>query len=701
MSQKLNDLLIEIGTEELPPKALKKLAIAFSTQVRSQIEMAELAFEHIQWFATPRRLALLITNLQATQVDKKISRKGPAVAAAYDKQGNPSKAALGFAKSCGVEFDQLQTTKSDKGEWLSFDVQQKGLSVKELLPEFITKALDQLPIPKRMRWGSGDVTFVRPIHWITLLFGGKKIGAHIYGIKTGDQTYGHRFHHPEAIQLEHASDYENRLAKQGKVIANFDTRQQQIRELIEDMAKKANGKAVVDEALLDEVTSMIERPNAILGSFDRSFLDVPSEALVSAMKNHQKYFHLVDNKGKLLPNFIAISNIKSKDPKQIQTGNERVIRPRLADAQFFWQQDKKRPLDSMVDALKSVTFQHKLGSLYDKTQRVKRLARHIANQLQVDATLVERAAHLAKADLMSDMVGEFPELQGTMGYYYAMAAKENPEVAIALDQHYRPRFSGDLLPESHVAQALALADKIDTLVGIFGIGKTPTGDKDPFGLRRTALGCVRILIEKQLPLDISQLIDISFSIYTDSGDGAGFSVALSRDTKEILYDFILGRVEVHYANLGFTPDIIESVACLNLGNLGDFDKRINALKQFLAMSEAQSLAAANKRISNILKKSDTAQLGQVDHSRLQEPAEIELAHSLDSLVSSLDPLIQKANYRDAMKKLSALKTPVDRFFDSVMVMDENMELRHNRLALLKSLRDQFLKIADISRLQQQ
>jgi len=694
MSNTKEDLLIEIGTEELPPKALNTLILAFKENICAQIENLNLSFSQSKTYATPRRLAVILTKLDAQQPDQTVLKRGPAVKAAYDKDGKPSKAAFGFAKSCKVDFDQLETLKTDKGEWLSFNLHEKGQTIQELIPAVVESALDKLPIPKRMRWGDSKVSFVRPVHWTILLFGKELIKTDIYSIKTSKLSRGHRFHHPEQIEISEPNQYEEILKTTGFVIADFDLRKEMITSQIHEIAKSINAKPIIDPDLLNEVTSMVEFPQAILGDFDKAFLSVPAEALISAMKNHQKYFHLEDNNSALLPNFITISNIKSKEPNQVKIGNERVIRPRLADAQFFWQQDQKNKLDFYLESLKSVTFQNKLGSLFDKTTRIKLLTSFIGKTLKIDEKHSQRAALLSKCDLITNMVGEFPDLQGTMGRYYALKSGENESVALAIEQHYRPRFSGDLLPEENLGQALALAEKIDTLVGIFGIGKNPTGDKDPFGLRRAALGCVRILIEKNLNLDLTELLVKSAADYKATNN-----VIIEQQSINKLYQFILGRVVIYYNNKDFSHDIIESVICLQPNYLNDLNQRLHALKQFQKLPEAESLAAANKRISNILKKSGELKQNKVKTNLLEKEAEKSLAEILEKLTLTLDPLLKKGKYEQAMKNLSALRKPVDDFFDTVMVMDENLELRNNRLTLLKSLRDQFLRIADISKLQ--
>jgi glycyl-tRNA synthetase beta chain len=688
-----NDLLVEIGTEELPPKALIRLAQAFESNIKQGLEKSHLEFSGSKWFASPRRLAVIIEQLASKQQDRSVQKRGPAVQAAYDKDGNPTKAALGFAKSCGVEIDDLQQLETDKGTWLVHEFREKGRAVKDLIPEMVTAALDQLPIPKRMRWGDTDVEFVRPVHWLVLLFGDKVIKANVYDLRSSNLTYGHRFHKPKPIEIDDVAKYEKKLMS-GKVIADLDTRRDEIKNQIEQIARKRRAQAVIDPALLDEVTSMVEWPVAVEGQFDPAFLDIPSEALVSAMKNHQKYFHMVDADGKLLPRFITISNIESKDPKQVKQGNERVIRPRLSDATFFWQQDRKSPLETRLNGLKTVVFQNKLGTLFDKSQRMKALAMHNGAAIGADPTQCARAAELAKCDLMTEMVGEFPELQGIMGRYYASHDKEPEAVAAAIDEHYQPRFSGDSIPENPVSQAVALADKIDTLVGIFGVGLQPTGDKDPFALRRAALGCIHICIESKLNLDFVDTLQVAFDLYNKQ-DG----VRIEEKTVNSVYDFVLVRLEFYYASQQISANIVNAVACLKPRNLFDIHNRIQALVEFQSLAEAEALAAANKRISNILKKSAAFEQQEVDQSTLVEPSERALAEKLVEVTGELEPLFAEAKYSEAMKLLAGLRDTVDQFFDDVMVNVDDEKLRNNRLTLLKSLRDQFLRVADISKLQ--
>jgi len=688
------DLLIEIGTEELPPKALKKLSRAFHDGVLDGLKQAELSHAGIQTFASPRRLALLIIALQDGQQDKLVEKRGPALTAAFDDEGCPTKAATGFARSCGVEVDQLDKLETDKGTWLAYTQQQTGQKTVALIPAIIKKSLDNLPIPKRMRWGTLKEQFVRPVHWAILLFGDEVIDADILGVKTGRETRGHRFHHPDTMYIGEPSTYAPLLESEGYVIADFDSRREGIRGQILEVAKQVDANAVIDDDLLDEVTSMVEWPQAVLGNFDGSFLDVPAEALISAMKGHQKYFHLVDKQGKLMPYFITISNIVSKDPDKVREGNERVIRPRLSDAEFFWKQDQKVKLDDQNERLKTVVFQSKLGSVYDKVQRVTQLASAIASSTNGNVSDTERAAQLCKADLMTEMVGEFPDLQGIMGCYYARLGGEHEEVARAIDEHYMPRFSGDALPETAVGMCVSLADKIDTIVGIFAIGQSPSGDKDPFALRRAALGVLRILIEKNIDLDIVDLINKAIDNYMQQKA----SIQTDKTAAEV-YEFILTRLQVYYSRSGYARDEIDAVLCLNPTHLQDGDKRLRALAAFRQLPEADSLAAANKRISNILKQSTGSIPDKWSMDVLTDKEEKKLANEVETLIPKLQPLFEKQDYESAMKKLASLHSSVDAFFDKVMVMTDDEVLRSNRLAILNTLRNQFLRVADISRLQ--
>lgn len=699
------DLLIEIGTEELPPKSLRRLSDAFNQGVREGLDKASLTYSELKGFATPRRLAVLVKDLASSQASKKVERRGPAITASFDDEGCPTKAAKGFARSCGLEnVEDLEKLETDKGSWLVFRNQEEGKPTSELIPEIVQKSLDKLPIPKRMRWGDLKVQFVRPVHWVVLLFGEEVINAEILSIKAGRETRGHRFHHPENIYIGEPATYAPLLETQGHVVADYESRREAIRGQVLEIAAAIKGNAVIDEDLLDEVTSMVEWPVAVLGNFEEQFLEVPPEALISAMKGHQKYFHIVDQAGKLMPHFITISNIESRDPSVVRAGNERVIRPRLSDADFFWNQDRKQTLEARTDSLKTVVFQNKLGTLYDKVERVSSLAGYIAKQLNGDEQMAKRAAQLCKCDLMTEMVGEFPDLQGIMGRYYAINDGEPDEVAIAIDEHYKPRFAGDALPSTVSGQAVAIAEKLDTLVGIFGIGQIPTGEKDPFALRRAALGVLRIIIESKLDINLAELLGVAATQYMDviwalPDKLTKEDIVAPSQVAVQVFDFMMGRLRIYYQDQGITPDVFDAVYAQGPTRPLDFDSRIHAVTSFRKLAEAESLAAANKRISNILKKADTVIPEHYNTDLLQDDAEKVLALQLSDLEKQLQPMFDSREYEAAMKQLATLRNPVDKFFDDVMVMVDDEAIRDNRLALLSNMRTLFLQVADLSRLQ--
>ncbi len=688
---KAQDLLIELGTEELPPKALLKLITAFKDHFAAELKQAKLSFNDIKEFATPRRLALIVTGLDAQQADKEIDRRGPPLQAAFDENGEPTKAALGFAESCGIDINDVEKIENDKGAWLFYKVSQKGVKTTALLPEMVTNVLQKLPIPKRMRWANLDAQFVRPVHWLVMLYGKELVEAEVLSVKSSNTSFGHRFHNPGPIKLKQASDYVNKLLDKGKVIVDFETRKQNIVAQVEKIAEQQNAKAVLDNDLLNEVTSMVEWPVAILGNFEARFLDIPQEALISTMSAHQKYFHLIDKQGKLLPHFITVANIASKDMSKVIEGNERVIRPRFSDAEFFWNQDRKHPLENHIESTKSVLFQKQMGSLYDKSQRVEKLADVIAEKIDANKRFVKRSAELAKCDLMTEMVHEFPELQGIMGRYYAIHDKEEAEVAQAIDEHYMPRFAGDQLPQTKTGQALAIADRLDTLLGIIAAGQLPSGDKDPYGLRRAALGVLRIMIECDLTLDINELVDK----HTEH-----LPAELEAETAvSTTVDFILERLKTYYLNKDIKVDVYEAVKSQRPTQPNDFDARIHAVASFQTDAAATSLAAANKRISNILKKSKEVIPESIDQKLLTEANEEKLAKQVLELHERISPLIESRDYGNILVILAALKDNVDDFFDHVMVNDEDKSLRLNRLAILNQLRNLFLGVADISKLQ--
>lgn len=684
------DLLIEIGTEELPPKALSTLSTAFQDALAAQLQKAGLEFASIVPYATPRRLALLVQQLATHQPDQRIVKTGPAVQAAFTPDGAPTKAAEGFARSCGVPVSELQQRQDGNVLKLAYESVQPGAATEALVPGFVSQALEQLPVPKRMRWGSSRTEFVRPVHWIVLLFGTQVIDAEILGIRASNTTRGHRFMHPEVLTLASPAEYAEKLRNPGKVIASFAERRDEVRRQVEAEGERHDARAIIDENLLDEVTALVEWPVALTGSFDQAFLGVPKEALISSMKEHQKCFHLLDTKGNILPNFITLSNLVSRDPAKVIAGNEKVIRPRLADAAFFYNQDRKQPLEQRIAKLKTVVFQQELGTVYDKSQRVARLAGYIAEQLGSNIAYARRAAEIGKCDLVTSMVYEFAELQGIMGYYYAQQDGEPEEVARALNEQYMPRFSGDALPTTATGMVLALAERLDTIVGLFGIGQPPTGSKDPFALRRAALGILRIIIEKGLTLDLTSCIAHAI---------AGFAALKADNLETTVQDFIFERLRAWYADMAIAPDVFQSVAAVRPTRPLDFDARIKAVAHFVALPQAQTLAAANKRVSNILSKSEGAALSTFDSALAQDPAEQALAQQLSALVSELTPVLQEGKYTDALARMASLQAPVDAFFDSVMVNVDDVALRNNRLALLHRLRSLFLQVADISHIQ--
>ncbi len=687
------NLLIEIGTEELPPTALKRLSTAFTDGIVEGLAKAELSHGEVKSYATPRRLAVLVSDLITGQQDKEVERKGPSLKAAFDDDGNPTKAAEGFARSCGTDVNALQTVETEQGAWLVFRSRQQGRQTAELIPAIVNESLDKLPIPKRMRWGALKAEFVRPVHWLVLLFGDEVIDAEILSVQAGRETRGHRFHHPDTLYLGEPEAYAPLLESEGRVIADFNDRREAIRAQVMEAAAATGGEAIIDEDLLDEVTALVEWPVAILGNFEERFLEVPPECLISTMKSNQKYFHLLDKDGKLLPHFITISNIESSDPDKVREGNERVVRPRLSDADFFWNQDRSKRLEDHIERLKSILFQKKLGTLYDKTARVTYLAGIIADAIGGDRSHAERAAQLAKCDLMTEMVYEFPELQGIMGRYYAHHDGEHAEVAEALEEQYLPRYAGDTLPASKTGQALALADKLDTLSGIFGIGQHPTGDKDPFALRRAALGALRIVIDKGLEVDLDVLLHQAVASQEQAG------IKLERDTVSEVFDFMLERLRHLYQEQGISSDAFSAVAARRPTQPLDFEQHIKAVTAFRELPEAESLAAANKRIHNILKKAEECIPQSADISKLQEPAETALAEKLAELAGKVEPLLAARDYTSALKQLAVLREPVDAFFDDVMVMVDDAELRANRLGLLNQLQGLFLRVADLSLLQ--
>ncbi|MFD1009431.1 glycine--tRNA ligase subunit beta [Oceanisphaera ostreae] len=685
------NFLVELGTEELPPKALRSLGTAFADNLKQELTNADLPFSEVHWYAAPRRLAVYVTELTLAQADKQLEKRGPAVQAAFDGDGNPTKAAMGWARGNGIDVSQAGRLKTDKGEWLVHIADIKGKTAAELLPAMVEKALSHLPIPKAMRWGDKSIQFIRPVHTLTLLLGEQLLPATILGIDSSRTIRGHRFMGSPELELAHANDYLQTLEDTGKVLADFERRKAIIKDGVEKAAAAAGGIADLDEALLEEVTSLVEWPVVLTANFENTFLEVPSEALVYTMKGDQKYFPVYDAAGNLMPTFIFVTNIESKDPSQIISGNEKVVRPRLADAQFFFDNDRKTPLASRLEQLDSVLFQKQLGSVREKSERISALSGFIAAAIGADQAKAERAGLLSKCDLVTDMVFEFTDTQGVMGMHYARHDGEDEAVALALKEQYQPRFSGDDLPSQDISAAVALADKLDTLVGIFGIGQTPKGDKDPFALRRAALGALRIIVEKGYDLDLPILIEQARVLYGDKLSNA-------KAADEIL-DFMLGRFRTWYQDLGYGVDVIQAVLARRPTRPADFDARVKAVSQFRKLDAAAALAAANKRVGNILAKFDGEIPTQVNSALLQDDAEEALATQLSDLSERLVPLFANADYNSALNELATLRESVDNFFDQVMVMADDEALRLNRLSLLNQLRNLFLQIADISLLQ--
>ncbi|MDH5358487.1 MAG: glycine--tRNA ligase subunit beta [Gammaproteobacteria bacterium] len=689
----VRDLLIELGTEELPPKALKKLMLAFETGIKQGLEKAELSFSAIRSYAAPRRMAVVVDDLQVRQQDRMVERRGPALTAAFDDEGNPTKALQGFARSCGVEVDDLEKVETDKGVWLGFKQQQTGAETASLIPEILQNALHELPIPKRMRWGSLPGEFVRPVHWLVLLFGEEVIPQELLGVTSGRDSRGHRFHHPDTIRIQSAQTYAPQLETEGHVLVDMKARREAIHGQVLELATKLGGEAVINENLLDEVAGLVEWPVALSGSFDKRFLELPAEALISSMEEHQKYFAVRDKTGELLPYFITVSNIESRDSAQVVAGNERVILPRLSDAAFFWETDRKQPLANRQQQLKTIVFQNKLGTVFDKSARVAKLAVVIATEIGGDAKLAERAALLAKCDLVTEMVGEFPDLQGIMGRYYARLDGEHDEVAEALDEQYLPRFSGDALPQTKTGQAVSLAEKLDTLAGLFGIGQPPTGVKDPFALRRAALGVLRIVIENKLDIDLLALLQQAQQGFDD--------VLTEQDVNDQVIRYFFERLRGYAVEQGFKADVFEAVLAVAPTRPLDFMQRLHAVAEFRQLEQAEALAAGNKRIGNILRKNDAeGEVGNINDSLLQEPAEQALSAKLKAVTDDVKPLMAQADYAGVLRALADMRETVDGFFDQVMVMADDAAVRQNRLVLLNQTRALFLGVADISCLQE-
>lgn len=682
------DFLVEIGTEELPPKSLKTLMSAFTLGIEAELNKAKLPHTAIKGYATPRRLAVLVSGLDSQQADTQTERLGPAVAAAFDNNGSPTPPALGFAKGCGVPVEDLEQTQTDKGLRLVFRRLEEGLATEALLPDLVNKALKDLPIARRMRWGASRIEFVRPVHWVVMLLGKNVVPGEIMGLESGRTTRGHRFHSNNEISIATPSDYANTL-RQAFVIADFVERRSLIEEGVNALARGAEGNAIIDVDLLDEVTALNEWPVPLMGRFDKHFLDVPAEALVSSMKEHQKYFHVVDGADQLLPLFITVANIDSRDATKVIAGNEKVIRPRLSDAAFFYKTDKNTTLEKRSEMLKDVVFQAKLGSMHDKSQRVAVLAEYLAPTIGAEPKLAKRAAVLSKADLMTEMVQEFADLQGTMGRYYAQHDGEDDAVAAALYEQYLPRFAGDSVASSSVGATLAIADRLDTLVGIFGIKQPPTGSKDPFALRRASLAVLRTLVERGIDLDLKLALDKALSQHNN------LNLSTEEISKQVL-TYMLDRFKSWSEEDRIRPEVVFAVMAKSPTRPLDIHRRVQAVNEFSELPEARNLASANKRVSNILSKQDTEITTHVNAELLNEGAERDLAEQLATLSDTLQPLIANKEYSQILQQLAQLQQPVDAFFDQVMVMSDDLALRQNRMAILSQLRELFLEVADVS-----
>ena len=684
------NFLVEIGTEELPPKALKTLATSFADNVEAELNQAGLTFDKIEWFAAPRRLAVKVLNLATQQPSKEIEKRGPAVSAAFDAEGKPTKAAEGWARGCGITVEQAERIATDKGEWLVHRAKIEGQPTKNLLNGIVANALAKLPIPKPMRWADKTVQFIRPVHTVTMLLGDELIEGEILGVASARTIRGHRFLGEKEFEIQHADQYPQLLREKGSVVADFNERKAEILAKSQAKATALGGVADIEESLLEEVTSLVEYPNVLAAKFEERFLAVPAEALVYTMKGDQKYFPIYDKDGKLLPHFIFVSNINPEDPTAIIEGNEKVVCPRLTDAEFFFKTDLKQKLVDRLPRLETVLFQQQLGTLKDKTDRIEQLAGEIAKQIGADEAKAKRAGLLSKCDLMTNMVFEFTDTQGVMGMHYARHDGEDEEVAVALNEQYMPRFAGDELPKSLVASAVALADKFDTLTGIFGIGQAPKGSADPFALRRAALGALRIIVEKNLPLDLEDLVKKSTALFGDK--------LTNQNVVADVVDFMLGRFRAWYQDEGIAVDVIQAVLARRPTLPADFDARVRAVSHFRTLDSAEALAAANKRVSNILAKADAA-IGEINLTACVEPAEKALAEAVLALRTEVQPLIAQGDYTAVLDKLANLRTPVDSFFDNVMVNAEDPALRQNRLAILNTLQGLFLQVADISVLQ--
>jgi glycyl-tRNA synthetase beta chain len=691
------DFLVEVGTEELPPKALRLLMEAFAAELTHEIDEARLAHGDVRAYASPRRLAVRIDRLAGAQENRIVEQKGPPLSVAFGGNGKPSPAALAFARKCGVDVAELGRTRSDKGEWLSYEATEPGRATAVLLPDLLEKVLGRLPVPRRMRWGAGDAEFVRPVHWIVLLHGDAVIEADLLGVRSGRATRGHRFHADRTIDVARPSAYLEILESEGRVIADFERRRSLVEDGVAQAAAGVGGQIVNGESLYDEVAALVEWPVPLVGAFDETYLELPREVVVSTLTGHQRYFPVADSSGRLLPRFVTVANLESRDPDRVRDGNERVVRPRLADAAFFWDQDRRTPLAARRGRLAEVVYQQGLGTLADKSARLAELAGRLAQETGIPGRAVRRAAELSKCDLVTGMVGEFPELQGTMGRYYALADGEDAAVGDAIAEHYQPRFAGDRLPTGAEGQILAVADRLDTIAGAFALGKKPSGNRDPFALRRAALGIVRLLIEGRLDVDLKAAI--RYAVGAQPVQAPDVDAA----TTEI-YAFIAERLRSYFLDRDgrLATETFDAVLAREPVSLVDFAARLDAVQAFVALEEAESLAAANKRIGNILRKS-AADHGEergkiVDDSLFRDAAETELHRSLASAAAEIGPLLTERDYTQALRRLAALKQPIDSFFDDVLVMADEERVRSNRLALLGDVRALFLRVADISRL---
>ena len=674
---KTHDFLLELGTEELPPKLLLKLSNSLRDNFEQELNKLNLNFNNIKEFATPRRLAITISELQSKQQDQVIEKKGPSTQ-------SPEMAINGFAKSCGVSVDELEEKELAGKEYFFYSKEEPGQSIKDLLPSIIEKSIKDIPITRSMKWGDSDYSFVRPVHWLVVMLDKDVVNANIMGLKSGRESKGLRFQ-DSILKFTHANEYENLMSQKAQILVDFNKRKELIRDQILSVAKTNNAEVVIDESLLDEVCALVEYPRAFSGSFDKKFLDIPQEAIISAMKSHQKYFHLVDSNEKLLPLFISVANIESSNIQAVIDGNERVIHPRLADSEFFWNQDKAIKLEERLAGLDSVMFMKSLGSMGQKAKRIEKLSSNISDLAGFDKEIAQRAGLLSKTDLLSEMVGEFADLQGIMGGYYALNDGESKEVSVAIREHYQPRFAGDSLPSTDAGIAVSLADKMDTLTGIYGIGQGPTGSKDPYALRRTALGMLRILLEAKIELNLKSLIDFSLSLHLKEVD---------RKCAGDIYNFMMDRLKAYYRDANIDTNIYEAVLAVSPDSPLDFHYRIDALNEFTQSADSKSLIEANKRIANILKDSDE-KLEELNSNILLEDSEKILYKATESLKKELSG---SKNYKEIMKSLLNLKDSIDSFFDNVMVNAEDDKVRSSRLALIRRVRHLFLSVADISHL---